>query len=548
MSNLDDRELDQQDEGGNDAEQDSWDKDDQEESWDKDESVQALEEAEEPELSEAVASVTQDVEPLRLEIQMEERGACQRHILVKVSEQDIKRHFDREIRDMMPTAQVPGFRPGRAPRKLVERRFRKEVADRIKTELILKAITQVTEEKELTPIGEPELDLDAVVLPEEGPLVFEYDLEVRPEFPLPQWKGLVIEKPVRQFGREDVDRLLERLVEEKAPVAPYEGPAKLGDYLSCDMTVEADGEPIASHKEQMFRLRRVLTFPDAQIEGIDQLLVGVRPGDRRQTQVVISEQAPAARWRGKTVTVHFDVREVKRVELPELTPEVLTRFGFSSEGELRDYLLDRLQRQLEYRQRESAREQIAQLLTQAADWQLPEKMLRRQSQRELERIVLELQRSGFTDEQIRSLANRLRQRSLEITAQRLREHFILERIAEEEKIEATEEDYEREIILIAMETGETARRVRARLEKAGLMDVLRNQVIENKVIQRILEHAQFKEVPYTPPEEESYGLEVALTGQAEPEPETSPSGQATAEAAPSGQAAPSASPASDSTY
>jgi len=544
MSNLDDREFDEQDEvqyEDYEDEDESWD---EEESWDEQEDVETSEEAE---VSEAVASLTQDIEPLHLEIQMEEQGPCQRHILVKVSEEDIKRHFDREIRELMPTAQVPGFRPGRAPRKLVERRFRKEVADRIKTELILKAITQVTEEKDLTPIGEPELDVEAVVLPEEGPLVFEYDLEVRPEFPLPQWKGLVIEKPVREFGREDVDRLLEQLVAEKAPVVPYEGPAKLGDYLTCDITVEADGEQIASHKEQMFRIRRVLTFPDAQIEGIDQLFVGVRPGDRRQTEVLVSTQAPALRWRGKKVTVHFEVREVKRVELPELSQEFLTRLGFSSEGELRDYLLDRLQRQLEYRQRESAREQIAQLLTQAADWQLPEKMLHRQSQRELERMVLELQRSGFTEEQIRTLANRLRQRSLEITAQRLREHFILERIAEEEKIEATEEDYQREITLIAMERGETARRVRARLEKAGLMDVLRNQVIENKVIQRILEHAQFKEVPYTPPGEEAYGLEVALTGQAEQEPAPSASAQAAAEAGPSGQAAPSASSPSDST-
>ncbi len=123
-------------------------------------------------------------------------------------------------------------------------------------------------------------------------------------------------------------------------------------------------------------------------------------------------------------------------------------------------------------------------------------MLQRQSHRELQRAVMELQRSGFSDEEIRAHENELRQNSAASTARALKEHFILERIAEEEKIDAAEEDYEAEIRLIAAQSGESPRRVRARLEKSGSMDVLRNQIIERKVIERILEHATFKEVPY----------------------------------------------------
>ena len=109
---------------------------------------------------------------------------------------------------------------------------------------------------------------------------------------------------------------------------------------------------------------------------------------------------------------------------------------------------------------------------------------------------MELQRSGFSDEEIHAHENSIRQNSMASTAQALKEHFILERIAEEEEIDADEADYESEIRLIAAQSGESARRVRARLEKAGSMDVLRNQIIERKVIERILEHATFKEVPY----------------------------------------------------
>ena len=121
--------------------------------------------------------------------------------------------------------------------------------------------------------------------------------------------------------------------------------------------------------------------------------------------------------------------------------------------------------------------------------------MERQSYRELERAVLELQRSGFSEEEIHAHENLLRQNSRVLTARALKEHFILERIAEDQEIEAEEEDYDSEIRLIAAQRNESPRRVRARLEKSGSMDVLRNQIIERKVVDLILEHAQFHEVP-----------------------------------------------------
>ena len=151
---------------------------------------------------------------------------------------------------------------------------------------------------------------------------------------------------------------------------------------------------------------------------------------------------------------------------------------------------------MEYEQHRRAREQITAALTVAANWELPPAMLQRQSRRELQRAVMELQRSGFSDEEIHAHENALRQNSMASTARALKEHFILERIAEDEEIDADEEDYEAEIRLIAAQSDESPRRVRARLEKSGSMDVLRNQIIERKVIERILEHATFKEVPY----------------------------------------------------
>ena len=359
------------------------------------------------------------------------------------------------------------------------------------------SLTQVNEDQKLSAISEPDFDLEAVELPAEGPLTFEFDLEVRPEFELPKWKGLVIEKPVREFSDADVDQTLQGILARRGRLVPFDGPAAAGDYITTNLTFKHGDEVLASAKEEVIRIRPVLSFRDGKIERFDELMTGVRGGETRQGEAQLSDDAPNAALRGQKVTAIFEVLEVKKLEVPALTPELLDELGgFRDEAELRDAIRDQLARQLEYEQHRRAREQITAALTVAANWELPPAMLRRQSHRELQRAVMELQRSGFSDEEIHAHENSLRQNSMASTARALKEHFILERIAEEEEIDVSEADYEAEIRLIAAQSNESPRRVRARLEKSGSMDVLRNQIVERKVIERILAHATFKETPY----------------------------------------------------
>jgi trigger factor len=438
-------------------------------------------------------------EQLHLDVSIEKRGACQRHITVVVPREDIDRYFEREFSDLVGSAQVPGFRPGRAPRKLIEHRFKKDVSERVKGNLLMDGIAQVSQQEELSPISEPDLKLDAVELPEAGPMTFEFDLEVRPEFDLPHWKGLKIDKPVRSFTAADIDNALQNVLSRRGQLIPLEGPASAGDYISTKLTFK-DGERVLSHSdEELIRIRSVLSFRDGKIEGFDKLMEGVRAGETRTAQAMLTEGAPLEELRGKTITAVFEVQEVKRLELPEMTAELLQEIGgFESVAELRDAVKESLEKRLEYQQHQSAREQITGKLTVGADWDLPPDLLRRQGRREMQRALMELQRSGFSDEEIKSRENELRQNILGNTARALKEHFIFERIAEEEKIEPVEGDYDTEIALIAQQSEQTPRRVRARLEKEGAMDVLRNQIIERKVIDLILSHAEFNEVPYTP--------------------------------------------------
>jgi trigger factor len=459
----------------------------------------------------------EEKQPLQMEVKIDARSTCERHVTVTISRDDMDRYYNKEFTELVSSAEVPGFRPGHVPRKVVEARFRKDVTERVKASLLLDSIDQINEEHELSPISEPDFNLDAIEVPAEGPMTFEFDLEVRPEFDLPQWKGLKIERPVYEFTEQDVDQALERALARYGQLVPFDGPAESGDYITTNLTFTHDEVVLSSATEEVIRIRPVLSFRDGKIEGFDKAMAGVRAGETRQCPAQLTQDAPNEALRGATVTAAFEVLEVKKLELPELTPDFLESIGdFESEADLRDAIRDNLRRRLEYVQHRRAREQVTAALTASADWELPPALLERQSRRELERAILEARRSGFSEQEIRAYENDLRQNSRAATARALKEHFILERIAEVEEIVDEPEDQEVEIRLIAEQSNETPRRVRARLEKSGGMDALRNQIVERKVVDRILEHALFTDVPWHPEAAETEAVDRAAGG-GEPE-------------------------------
>ena len=467
---------------------------------------------------------------LELNVQVEKRSACERHITVSVPREDIERYFKEAFSELVPKAEVPGFRAGRAPRKLVEARFRKDVAEQVKGSLLMDSFAQITDDEKLSPISEPDFDPRAISVPDEGAMTFEFDIEVRPEFDLPDWKGLSLDRPVKDFGDADIDAQLKNLLTEHGRLVPHDGAAEVGDYVVVNIAFKNGDEEVSSFKEETLRIRPSLSFRDGKVEKFDKLMKGAVAGDAREGEAVLSQDAPNESLRGKTVKAVFEVLEVKKLELPELTPAFLQQLGeFNSEDELRNASKANLERRLQYTQQQRAREGILRALTVSADWDLPPDLLKRQSRRELERRILELRRSGFNEDEIRAHGNELSQNSRMTTARALKEHFILERIAESEGVEDTAADYDDEIDLIAMQSGESPRRVRAQLEKKNLMDTLRNQIIERKVIDVILSHAKFKDVAYQPEKMDSEAIDAAAGGGEEASiPEAQPAGEASA--------------------
>jgi trigger factor len=173
-----------------------------------------------------------------------------------------------------------------------------------------------------------------------------------------------------------------------------------------------------------------------------------------------------------------------------------------------------LQRQVTYDQRQACRRQVLEKITESASWDLPESLVNKQTENALRREILEMQQAGFTTQQILARENELRQQSISSTRQALKEHFVLDRIATQEKIEVSPIDIESEINMMAVQRGESPRRVRARLTKTGVIENLEAQIRERKAVDFILKSAQFEDVPApkSAPSDDVQALSLSVCG------------------------------------
>lgn len=438
--------------------------------------------------------VAEEKPKLQLDIKVDSPQACLREVIVTIPHGEVERYMKEAYDELVPEAQVPGFRSGRAPRKLVEKQFKDRVQEQVKGSLLMDSLAQVTESDSFNAIGEPDFDYNAIKIPDTGDFKFQFQIEVRPEFKTPEWKGIALNKPVEEISDEDIEEALKRVLARYATLEATDGVAAKGDKLLITAKFKDGSKVLSEMDEERVDLDSRLSFSDAVCEGFDTLMVGVKEGETRKGKVKVSDGHADEAMRGKELDAEFEVVEVLKLEYPEMTEEFLTELGdFESEQELRDFVRDSLARQAEYRTQQAVRKTVVDLLTGSADFDLPETLVRRQTARELERKVLELRRNGFDDDMIRRFVNASRQNAKTTTEAALREHFILEQIAEEEKIDAEEADYAAEIALIAQQSDMPERRVRARLEKQGQMDALRNQIVERKVIELVVEKAKVTE-------------------------------------------------------
>jgi len=440
---------------------------------------------------EAGAKLAEDGLP-KNSVAVEDVGTLRKKVTVEVPRERIDAKFNELFGELLQTAMVPGFRRGRAPRRLIEKRFGKEVAEDVRNSLVGEAVGAALEEVDFRPIGEPELDLEEIKLPEDGPLVFDFHIEAAPEFELPDYKGIKVRRPVVEVTDEMVERLASDSREQFGTLRPVEGPIEAGDVIVAEVAIAGEGI------DQQLGSRELRVAP-AEIEGIPledlpASLTGKRVGKKCTVKTTVPSAHPREEWRGKEVTVTFAIQEVKRLELPELDDDYARSVGFADLEDMRRALRETLQSQLAERQARAMADQVRNFLLENTELEIPEGLGKRMAARLLQRRVVLLMLNGVPRDEIERNLDQIEKEAVEDANRELKLAFIMAKLAEVEGIEVTEDEVNAHIAEMARRQRRRPERLRQDLEADGTLGELRVAIRERKAIERVLESAEIEDV------------------------------------------------------
>jgi trigger factor len=451
-------------------------------------------------------------------VTLEDAGPCKKKVVIEIPEATIKDMADEQYRELRRDALVPGFRKGRAPRRLLEKRFGKETSEQLKLKILAEASETAIKAKKLDVLTDPDIDYEHVKLPESGPMKFDFEVEVRPEFELPALEGIAVTRTKLEVTDAQVDREIEQLRRWAGLWVPKEdGTVEQGNEVVADVRLNAhltDEEkaklaeaaekgqepPSTGIPESETRLdnTEVHVRPNGFVGAVpvpklDELLVGAKVGDKKTTTVEITKTYFREEYQGRTVDVEIDIKEVKYIKPAEMDQQFLQRYHVSTEQELRDRIRDNLQAHLESQIRGDMSEQVYQYLLNNTSFDLPVDIVARQAGTILQRQYINLLARGLSREQIEEQMEQLRTGSEDQARQQLKTFFIMDTVAEKFGIDVTEEEINGHIAQVATQRGQRPERLKEQMERDGSLSQFRLDIRQNKCIGKLLETANISE-------------------------------------------------------
>lgn len=421
-------------------------------------------------------------------ITIEETGQARKKITIEVDHQRIDAKFNEIFGELRGSAQVPGFRIGRAPRRLLERRFGKEAGEDVRNSLVSESLAAAVEEHKINVLGEPDIKLDEIELPDTGSLVFSVEVEVTPEFDLPDYKAIAVQEPSTEVTEERLEAATRQILAARGTLAPTQEPVIEGDLVIADVAVAGDG---IDERHENMELRVAPAAVDGiPLEEMGDKLTGSAAGKTVKFKTVVPAGHAEEAWREKTVTVTVDLKEVKRLDVPELTDELAEDYGFDDVGALKQYVSDNLGAQLGRERQQGMRDQICRYLLEKTEMALPEGVSARHTAKTLQRRYVELLYRGVPKDEIEQNMSMLEAQATEQAKIDLKLTFILEKIAEAEGISVAEGETNARIAEMAGRQGRRPERLRSEMASQGTLDQVEIQVREQKAIDKLLEMAE----------------------------------------------------------
>ena len=432
--------------------------------------------------------------PAPLNIKVEDAGTLKKKVVVTIPAERITEKRDEMYGELNTSAVIPGFRVGHAPRRLLEKRFGKEVATDVRNGLVGDTLGEAIEQAALKTLGEPELKVEDIVMPEEGNLEYTFEVEVEPEFTMPELTGIELKKEVETVDEAKVDEYIENIRQGQAKYTEAaEGEAAAeGDSIIAAAKITGDGIEFENPRV----LVRVapsyvegIALPDAAKD-----LLGKKSGDVVTIKTSVGETHAKEDWQNKDVTIELTLHKVSHRVVPALDEEFAKQMGFESLDELKKYVGVRLEASVESQTQQKLRQQVSDYLLEKANFEMPEGILKRQTAYTMQRQVINLMQMGVPQEKVLERKAEMETSAREEASKALRLSFLLGKVAEKDGIEVTEGEINSRVAQMAMQYGRRPERMRQELAADGSLGQVAQALLEEKVIDKILESAKIEEV------------------------------------------------------
>ncbi len=416
----------------------------------------------------------------------------QRKIRVELSAEVVRSEFGAVYESLGQRVRVRGFRPGKAPRSVLEGLYGGEAKGQVLSRLVERSLADVFKERGLQPVSRPEIEADGL---EEGKaFTFSALVEVKPEIQVQNYLGQELEKIRLPLDESHVERGLRHLQETYAHLVPVEDReiVERGDFVVLDFVGFVDGKPVAGAKTENYQVE---IGSGRALQQFEEALVGLKKDEEHHVRVPFPEEHANRDLAGKTVDFSVVIRDIKRKILPPLDDEFAKDHGeCASLDELREKIRARLETELEDAQKRELKEQLLSRLIDSHPIEVPPSMVEQQVRYLVERQQSRPTGGGSLPSGERLSLEQMRKEVQPQAVRQVKATLLIEKIAELEKIAVRDEELQQRIDFLARSAGEKGPAVREIYRGADARSDLRSQMIFERTVDFLLERSKLKEV------------------------------------------------------
>ena len=420
-------------------------------------------------------------------------------IAVTVTSEEITEQEAKLIKDFQRQAKIPGFRPGKAPENMVRSRFAKDIQQELKQRIISQAHQEG--------VAGADFEVFTIVELEEGEItsgqdaVITFTVDVIPEFNLPAYEGLKVSAEPTDASDEEVTKMLDQILSQRAEFNVAEKAAEKGDYVQCGYVGKIGDELVADlvPDATMYGSQKT-TWEEAGSEdapGVRAIidgLVGMKAGDAKEVTMEFPEDFKPEALAGKTAVYSLEAKEVREKVMPEMDEAFFKSLQVKDEAELRERIAENISNQKKQQNANAERQQITEELLKAVDFPIPESGVERETESVLRDFMRRNMQQGVSAEEFEKHKESLHEGASKAAHDRLKSRLILTKIAEKEKIKVENEDFSRMIMMEAQQTGQNPEKVVKELRKdQSRINDMRREIILGKTMDWLLEKAERSE-------------------------------------------------------